>query len=158
MNVIAFDPAKKTGWAFRDPSGGLSRDIRGIWRTGVCDPKKPLAVHAIIEAAKNAGCTAAALEDCYLSNAHGNVLTLKRLQESQTRIACICELNDLQVMMISPSTWQADYGLRGNREDIKIGAARIARMLTGRKLDTQDECDAVCIADYARRLLEAERR
>jgi len=47
-----------------------------------------------------------------------------------------------------PSEWQASYDITGERKERKLGARRVARMICGYEPKTQDECDAVCIADY----------
>jgi len=140
--IIAFDTALKTGWAYQNSSGA--------WRIGVVNPRRTLALNGVIAEARDTGCRLAAIEDCYLG--HGNVHTLKVLQDCQTRIQCACEAHGLAVRLVPAQEWQSDLGLTGTREDRKYGAMRIARMLTGSTKLTQDMADAVCIADYMSRL------
>jgi hypothetical protein len=137
MSCIGFDPATVTGYAYRDPCD--------VWVSGTLDVKDTNRLSEVLCDAKNAGATCAYLEDCYLQN---NVRTLKILQDIQTRIVVACEAADIPHHIIVPSEWQASYDITGERKERKLGARRVARMICGYEPKTQDECDAVCIADY----------
>lgn len=165
MSTLAFDPAKKTGYAFR--AGRL-------WHTGVVDPRNHAAVLGVCKQAILAGVKLALIEDCYVSQkapepdpvtgkraaGGGNVKTLKSLQDKQTRVTVACELAGLQTELTYPVSWQSAFNIRGKREERKRHAKLIAERIAGRKL-TQDEADAVLIAEYGNtraRQLELEVR
>lgn len=136
---LAFDAAKRrTGWAYGAP---------GRWTTGLIDVLDTPALDTLIATVAKLGIRHATVENCYLG---GNVVTLKALQEAQTRIVTACERQGLAVDLVYAQTWQSDLGLTGPSEDRKLGAMRIARLLgyTGK---SQDEADAVCLCDYAQR-------
>ena len=140
--VIGFDPATVTGYAYRDS--------HGEWVTGVTNVKDKAALALLLSWAKAAGVTTTYIEDCYYQN---NPRTLKVLQDIQTRIVVACEAADIQTHIIMPSEWQSSYRINGTRTDRKRGARAIARILCGGDTEpkSQDECDAVCIADYGER-------
>ena len=142
MSCIGFDPATVTGYAFR-----LQRDA---WAYGVLDVVQLDRLNEVLGAAMSAGVSVAYIEDCYMQN---NVRTLKILQDRQTRIVVACEAADIQTHIIMPSEWQSSYRINGTRTDRKRGARAIARILCGGDTEpkSQDECDAVCIADYGER-------
>ena len=137
--VIGFDPATVTGYAYRDS--------HGEWVTGVTNVKDKAALALLLSWAKAAGVTTTYIEDCYYQN---NPRTLKVLQDIQTRIVIACEEAHIQTHVIMPTVWYADYGITGERAECKLGARRIAKLL-GCEPRTQDECDAICIADYGER-------
>jgi len=140
MSAIGFDPATVTGWAFIDKDGD--------WVTGTIDVKNASSVSYILRIAKQRGITCAYVEDCYFQ---ANAKTLKLLQDKQTRIMVACEEYKLPVTIIMPSVWQGAWDLLGGkpaRTEIKKRARVVAEQIAGRKLKTQDECDAVCIAEY----------
>ncbi len=140
MTILAFDAAKRrTGYAFSTTDG---------WITGVVDVADTKALGAIIEAAKATGVTRAVIENCYMGS---NVRTLKALQEAQTRIKVACEMAGLGVELVYAQTWQSAYGISGQRKDRKLGAKRVASMLGAGNV-SEDEADAVCLADYAERV------
>jgi len=145
VKVIGFDAAKrKTGWAYSP--------IPRHWETGIVEVADSKALNAVIAQAKAAGVTRAALEDCYLGNhTAANVRTLKALQEAQTRIRVACEQAGLDVELVYAQTWQSAYNITGKRPDRKLGAQRVAHALGAGAL-TEDEADAVCLADYAERV------
>jgi hypothetical protein len=145
MKTIAFDAAKRrTGWAFAQAPG--------VWQTGIVHVADAQALGAILARAKAAGVTRAVIENCYLSQGDKrNVYTLKTLQEAQTRIRVACELAGLDVDLVYAQTWQAAYGIGGKRPDRKLGAQRVAHALGAGAL-SEDEADAVCLADYAERV------
>lgn len=141
MSVIGFDPATVTGWAHYEHEAGR-------WHTGTIDVKSRRELDILIHGAKRRGVTCAYIEDCYLQN---NPKVLKLLQDRQTRIKIACEEHDLPVTIIMPSVWQGAWDLLGgkpSRPEIKKRARVVAERIVGRKLATQDECDAVCIAEY----------
>ena len=138
--IIAFDAAKrKTGWAFR---------IGNQWITGIVSPQNTEKLRAVIDLAKSHGATAAVIEDCYCGV---NVRTIKALQDAQTRICVFCELAGLAVTLVYPATWHSAYGIHGKSVDCKRAAQLIASRL-GAPNVTEDEADAVCLADYAERI------
>lgn len=142
MKVLAFDVAKrKTGWALQP--------FPGRWETGIVDVADARALAAVIARAQAVGVEKAVLEDCYLDR--GNVRTLKALQAAQTRIRVACEMAGLDVELVYAQTWQAAYSITGRRPDRKLGAQRVAHALGAGAL-TEDEADAVCLADYAERV------
>lgn len=145
MKVIGFDTAKrKTGWAYSP--------FPKHWETGIVEVADSKALNEVIAQAKAAGVTRAALEDCYLGNhTAANVRTLKALQEAQTRIKVACEMAGLDVELVYAQTWQSAYGITGKRKERKLGAQRVAHALGAGAL-TEDEADAVCLADYAERV------
>jgi hypothetical protein len=146
--VIGFDTAKrKTGWAFSP--------FPRVWETGIVDVADSKMLAAVLSRAKAAGVTKAAIENCYLDTttddkqrARANVRTLKALQEAQTRIRVACEMAGLKVVLVYAQTWQSAYSITGKRPDRKLGAQRVAHALGASQL-TDDEADAVCLADYA---------
>lgn len=144
MKVLGFDVAKrKTGWAYSP--------FPQHWETGIVEVADTAALNEVIAQAKAAGVTRAALEDCYLGNhTAANVRTLKALQEAQTRIRVACEMAGLPVELVYAQTWQAAYNITGKRKDRKLGAQRVAHALGAGAL-TEDEADAVCLAEYATR-------
>ena len=142
MKFIGFDAAlRKTGWAYSPRPG--------VWNTGIVDVTDGDALAGIIAAAKRDGVARAVIENCYLGPAW-NVRALKALQEAQTRIKVACEMAGVMPELIYAQTWQAAFGLTGKRPDRKLGAQRVARALGAGDL-TEDEADAVCLADYATR-------
>lgn len=145
MKVLGFDVAKrKTGWAYSP--------IPRHWETGIVEVADTAALNEVIAQAKAAGVTHAALEDCYLSQgSQRNVSMLKALQEAQTRIRVACEMAGLEVELVYAQTWQSAYGITGKRKERKLGAQRVAHALGAGAL-TEDEADAVCLADYAERV------
>lgn len=144
MKFIGFDAARRrTGWAFvRCP---------GVWDTGIVNVADAQGLGAIIARAKAAGVTRAVIENCYLGQgSKRNVYTLKTLQEAQTRIRVACEMAGIPVELVYAQTWQAAYNITGKRKDRKLGAQRVAHALGAGAL-TEDEADAVCLAEYATR-------
>lgn len=138
--IIAFDAAKKkTGWAMK---------IDGQWWTGVLSPQDTKKLQYLINWAVSHGATAAVIEDCYCGV---NVRTTKALQDAQTRIRVFCELAGLAVTLVYPATWHSAYGIKGKSADCKRAALLIASRL-GAPNVTEDEADAVCLADYAERI------
>lgn len=142
MKFIGFDAAKKrTGWAYSPRAR--------VWSTGIIDVTDGAALAEILDAAKWHGVSRAVIENCYLSQgSKRNVYTLKTLQEAQTRIRVACEMAGLPVDLVYAQTWQAAFGITGKRADRKLGAQRVAHALGAGAL-TEDEADAVCLADYA---------
>lgn len=145
MKVIGFDTAKRrTGWAYSP--------IPRHWETGIVEVANTKSLNEVVAKAKASGVTHAALEDCYLSQgSQRNVSMLKALQEAQTRIRVACEMAGLEVELVYAQTWQSAYRISGIRKDRKLGAQRVAHALGAGAL-TEDEADAVCLADYAERV------
>lgn len=145
MKFVAFDTAiHKTGVAYRD------RD--GRWTTSVVEARDTAALALVLDQAKAAGVDAAVVEDCYLhtNDRRGNVVTLKRLQEAQTRIVVACEMVGLDpIQLVQPNVWQGAFKIGGDRERRKAGAAWVARTLGASPDSGQDEADAVCLCEYA---------
>lgn len=61
---------------------------------------------------------------------------------------CWAEREGLKVEIVAPQTWQSGYGIAGKREKRKPLAMEIAKRL-GYQGSSQDEADAVCLANYA---------
>lgn len=138
MNPIGFDPATHTGYAYRTATG---------WRTGVLCPMNTAELTAVVRSAAAAGCDVAVLEDCYLDkNLKRNPRTLKKLQECQTRIVVVCEFFKVPVVKVAAVTWQSWWGIGGKRPERKAKAMWIAKTLHDKPI-TQDEADAICIAE-----------
>lgn len=149
MKFVAFDAAKRqTGYAYR----GLD----GQWVTGVVCPLNTVRLRKIVQNAKRAGATHAAIENCYLgarNDEKRNVMTLKALQDAQTRIVLALEMNGYEKpKLVYPVSWQSAFGIGGQREDRKRGARRVAAQLGAPELVFDDEADAVCLCVYAERL------
>lgn len=144
MKTIAFDAAKKrTGWAYSPRPR--------VWSTGIVDVTDGAAIAEILDAAKWHGVSRAVIENCYLGP-EGNVRVLKALQEAQTRIRVACEMAGLPVELVYAQTWQAAFGIGGKRAERKLGAQRVAQALCpGMRGLSEDEADAVCLAEYATR-------
>ena len=146
MSTLGLDPAKKTGWAYRDGD---------YWRFGTLDPTDRDAVIDVVWAAKKAGCTHAYVEDCHVPG-HGNIRTVKSLQESQTRLVVACEMAGLRVVKVQPATWRQGFSLTGKRAELKRAAKIIAQQL-GAPIKTNDEAEAVLISEYGSCAVRRER-
>jgi|GEM_PF-5876398 Holliday junction resolvasome RuvABC endonuclease subunit len=144
MTHIAFDASRRrTGYAY------VAGRTTHYWVTGIVDVQDGPALAAVLREALYAGVTAAAIEDCYLGPA-GNVRALKALQEAQTRISVACEMAGLPVLLVYAQTWQSAFAITGKRPERKLGAQRVALALGAGNL-SEDEADAVCLAEYATR-------
>lgn len=141
MTQIAFDTATHTGYAYR---------VVGGWKHGVFDPRNTARLGEIIHEAIRAGCDVAVLEENYLDRKTMNVRTVQVLQDCQSRIASECERRGLPFRPVAAVSWQAGWGIKGVRKERKAHAMLIARGLCpGDKL-TQDEADAICMAEWWR--------
>lgn len=136
MGVISFDPAARTGYAYRAATG---------WVTGVVDPTDAAALSAVITVAVEAGCSLAAVEDAYLG---ANPRTYARLVETQTRVRVACEAHGLAVELVPAAEWQSAWSISGPRADRKTAARLVAQRL-GATVRYHDESDAVCLCEYA---------
>lgn len=147
--IIAFDAAKRrTGYAYRTD---------GRWITGTFTPLDTPALTQVVRNACKAGCTRAAIENCYVGSPR-NIATVKALQDAQTRIAVACEMAGLEVVLIYPATWQASYNIGGPSRERKQAALAWARRLGAAPYLSEDEADAVCLCDYAMRAAQFESR
>ena len=142
MSYIAFDTSKRsTGYAYRNSEG--------LWVTGIVKPADTKALRSVVREAVAQGIDAASIEDCYLGTSR-NVKTIKALQDAQTRIRVACEIAELTVELVYPTTWQASFGITGKSRDRKLGAQRVASLLDAPEGISEDEVDAVCLCEFAR--------
>lgn len=99
--------------------------------------------------AASAGVTDACVEDCYLGL---NVSTLKALANIQGRVCGALEAVGIAVRLVQPRSWKSAMLREGGipvagRESQKAKGMEVARRL-GASPATDDESDAVCIAEY----------
>lgn len=134
--VLAFDPARRTGWAYVDADG---------WRCGVVDPGDTAAVAEAVQSAIAAGCTRAVIEKPFLGL---NPATFRRLTQAATRLEVIAETHGLDVSHVAPCTWQSALGIGGKRPERKAASMAKARAL-GADVSGDDESDAVLMAYWA---------
>lgn len=137
---IGFDAATVTGYAY------VAGRTTQYWVTGVLDALDRMELEHVVQAAVDAGCTHAAIEDPYLG---ANVATLKKLTRIADRIQSQCERCGMKVLLITAQKWQSALDISGKRADRKLGARRMAAHLTGSEPQTQDEADAVCLTYVA---------
>ncbi|MBW7865916.1 MAG: hypothetical protein H3C30_16055 [Candidatus Hydrogenedentes bacterium] len=140
MNVIGVDPAGKTGYAYRTRDG---------WKCGAVSAFNLHALLAVFSEAASAGVTDACVEDCYLGL---NVSTLKALANIQGRVCGALEAVGIAVRLVQPRSWKSAMLQAGGipvagRESQKAKGMEVARRL-GASPATDDESDAVCIAEY----------
>jgi len=145
MTVIGIDPAKRTGYAYRDDTGE--------WCSGTVDPDDREALRRILQSAMKCGCTVAAIEDCYLDK---NAATFKKLAVIQGRIIAECISVGLKYKTINPTKWKRAMLTTGGwfpkrRQDQKTLARWVAIHLFHATPKNYDEADAICICEYATR-------
>jgi hypothetical protein len=86
----------------------------------------------------------------------GSMASQASLAATKAVIVAICEINDLDVMFVTPREWQSLYGIKTTQtEDTKKQSLRIARQLYGMDwlpLAKHDgRADALLIARYGQR-------
>lgn len=144
MNILAFDPAKRTGWAYKT--------MEDKWDCGVVNPDDTLTVKDVIMLAISQGVDKAVLESTYLAV---NPATRSRLDEIRGQLRGMCMQYGMEVQNVAPNTWKAAM-LRTNgrmpkgRKAQKEQAMLVARAL-GAEPRNADEADAVCLCEWARR-------
>lgn len=139
--ILALDVATRTGWAYKAE----------IWHTGTVDATCEDTRRLTLLNAQRAGCTHLVVEDCF---AGLNVGTFRTLIELQTKWKMDAAYMGYQLCKpVMPSVWQSKIlvigGCKPGKGETKQYAAIAARML-GANCKTQDECDAVCLCEYAR--------
>lgn len=145
MNVLAFDPAKRTGWAYTRTDGE--------WVCGTVDPDDAKAVVGVVSRAVSVCARLAVLESTYLAV---NPATRSRLDEIRGQLRGMCMQYGMEVENVAPNTWKAAM-LRVNgrmpkgRKAQKEQAMAVARAL-GAEPRNADEADAVCLCEWARRM------
>lgn len=140
-NVIGIDPATRTGYAYH---------WGGKWITGVFNPaKRQDAIDAIGAAVESACVTVAYVETGYLGK---NPRTLIRLTELRCAVERVLDDYGVTIHHVPATTWQSAFSITGPRADRKAGATHTARVYLGAECTTQDECDAVCICEFGRRM------
>lgn len=86
----------------------------------------------------------------------GSMASQASLAATKAVIVAICELNDLDVMFVTPREWQALYGIKTTQsETTKVQSLRIARQLFGMewlaRAKDDGRADALLIARYGQR-------
>lgn len=86
----------------------------------------------------------------------GSMSSQASLAATKAVIVAICELNDLDVMFVTPREWQSLYGIKTTeRETTKAQSLRIARQLFGMewlaRAKDDGRADALLIARYGQR-------
>lgn len=138
MRVLALDPGRRCGYAWRTPAGA--------WRVGTVHLDDLLG---ILTEACDDGCNVVAVEDIYLGP---SVATFKALAVTQGRIMALCTGIGLTVQTVAPITWKSAM-LRVNgfmprtRPEQKRAAVWTARAL-GADVTDDNQADACCLCEY----------
>ena len=72
------------------------------------------------------------------------------------KMACLTNENVNRIKVIHPNSWKSAFKMSGkgwNRDRQKLKAIQFAEKISGKKIETNDEGDAVCMAYYANKEL-----
>jgi len=140
---VGIDPATATGMAWMQD---------GQWHTMTLDGRDDDAIRAALHDARLAGVELAAIEDCYLGV---NFRTAKTLAVIQGRIASLCQSSGIRVQIVPVMCWKrAMLTVAGSfpqrRTEQKRTSIWVAKAL-GAQPANDNEADAVCLAEFARK-------
>jgi len=145
-NFIGIDPAygKPCAYAYEDHSF--------VWHHGEFSSSDPHEMTKIFKTAKKHGVNALAIEGQYLGK-NPKVFQQLSIVSERVRIYAMLSMG-IQAVTIAPRTWQSAIAVQGTytakkHDDIirlarwyAIGASKLHHL-------TEDECCAICIAQYA---------
>lgn len=145
IRTIGLDPATCTGWAYQHNGRWLTGDIF-FYRGYMVDAAACLRETLVL--ARERGVRIAVVEDCYISRSWQ---TAKRLSEIQGIVCEAAQAAGLELHRVSPATWQCALLCvgRASREERKRAAYQYALRI-GAEPTSQDQADAICLAEYGR--------
>jgi Holliday junction resolvasome RuvABC endonuclease subunit len=148
MRIIAFDQAKKTGYAVFEDEELIKYGVLDCSQYRDVAERNHNIKNLILSIIKRYNGEVFAIEDVQYEPMKGGVKSFKPLARLLGALEEMMFENQFAYIVVSPGTWRKACGIGGNkREDQKANA--IAWVKANFNIDvTEDEADAICIGWY----------
>ena len=144
MNILAIDPAKRSGWAWSDGQ----RLVFGVWLLGSHPATRLARLDASLQSAANRWSPdVIAYESATFGSRHAHVM--RRHNELAGVIELFAAKSRLQCWSYPPSQWKARALACGNAD--KGAVMRLLELIYGVRVTDQDAADAIGILKAAER-------